>query len=250
MNDKSKYNVDVLAIGAHPDDVELTAGGTVAKLTKEGKTVAMVDFTQGELGTRGNENIRRTEAAKAAEILGVKFRENLFMPDGYVKVTDDNILKVINILRKYRPKAVLINPPFERHPDHEASHNILRTAMFKSGLRKIQTEFEGQPQEPWRIRKMYAYMQSYQFTRHPDFYIDISETFETKMNAIKAYVSQVYVEGMSDPGGPVTRLSRPEFLRELEARAIYFGTQVGYRYAEAFYSVEPVGISSLSALFD
>ncbi|MFA6570766.1 MAG: bacillithiol biosynthesis deacetylase BshB1 [Bacteroidota bacterium] len=242
------YEVDVLAMGAHPDDVELSAGGTVAKLVKEGKKVAVVDFTAGELGTRGDESTRLKEAANAAQILGVQRRENLYLPDGFLKENDDTVLKVITILRKYRPKIVLMNPPFERHPDHETAHRIIRTAMFKSGLRKIETEFESEKQEPWRIRKMFAYMQSYGFPRNPDFYIDITDTFATKMEAIRAYISQVNVPGVSDPSGPVTRLSRPEFLEELEARAIYFGTHVGFRYAEAFYAVEPLGLGSISVL--
>lgn len=249
MDEINKYQVDVLAIGAHPDDIELACGGTIAKFTEEGFSVAIVDCTSGELGSRGNADIRAEEARHGAEILGVKFRENLGLPDGKLSVNDESIEKMIIMIRKYRPKIVLVNPPFERHPDHEASHFILRKAMFKSGLIKVETELEGIPQEPFRIRKMFCYMQSYEFPRKPDFYVDISTTFEKKMNAIKAYTSQVWVPGVSDPNGPVTRLSRPEFLEELEARAIYFGTQIGVRFAEAFYSVEPLGFRNLSGLF-
>lgn len=249
MNDINKFQVDVLAIGAHPDDIELACGGTVAKFTEEGYSVAIVDCTNGELGSRGNAEIRAIEAKKGAEILGVKFRENLGLPDGKLTVNDESVEKMIVMIRKYRPKIVLVNPPYERHPDHEASHFILRKAMFKSGLVKVETEFDGVPQTPLRIRKMFCYMQSYEFPRKADFYVDITSTFEKKMNAIKAYTSQVFVPGLSDPSGPVTRLSRPEFLEELEARAIYFGTQIGVRFAEAFYSIEPLGFKNLSGLF-
>ncbi len=248
MNNIDKYKVDVLAFGAHPDDVELSAGGTVAGLVKGGKTVAIVDFTRGESGSRGTPEQRLKEADKAAKILGVSYRENFRFPDTRLELNEEVIQKTIVAIRKYRPSAILMNPPFERHPDHEAAHQIVRNAMFKSGLIKYETEFEGQKQERLRIRKMFAYLQSYEFKAKPNFFVDVSEHFETKMKSIKAYASQVFVPGESDPEGPVTRLSRPEFLEELEARAIYFGTLIGVRFAEPFYSVEPVGLNNLSAL--
>jgi len=240
--------VDVLAIGAHPDDVELSAGGAVAKLTLEGKKVAILDLTKGELGTRGTKEKRLKESKNAMEILGVHQRVNLGFKDGGVAVTEENELKIITQIRRFRPKIVLMNPPYERHPDHETTHNLVRSAMFKSGLKKIETTFEGIQQENWRIRKMFCYMQAYHFQNVPWFCIDISETFQTKMKAIKAYISQVYVPGLSNPDEPVTRLSRPEFLEELESRAVYFGTLVGVKYAEPFCSVEPLGLNSFSDL--
>ena len=243
-----KYKVDVLAVAAHPDDVELACGATIAKLTKEGFSVAIVDFTRGEMGTRGTPEIRIQESLDSAKIMGVKFRENLFLPDCGLELNDENIYKAVSIIRKYKPNILLMNPPFERHPDHEAVNKIIRNAMFKSGLRKFKTEFVGEQQDIHRIRKMYCYMQSYDFPSEPNFYIDVSNTFHIKMEAIKAYISQVWVPGKSDPEGPVTRLSRPEFLDELEARAISFGMKIGCRFAEAFYSTEPVGFDSLSKL--
>lgn len=246
---KENLEIDALFVGAHPDDVELSAGGTVANLTQEGKKVVMVDFTRGELGTRGSGDRRVKEASKAAQILGVQERINLGFPDGFLKADDKSILKTIQIIRKYRPKIVVMNPEYERHPDHEAAHRIIRSALFKSGLMRIETKDKEKLQEPFRTRKLLSYMQAYPFTRKPDLIIDISDTFETKMKAIKAYTSQVYVPGISDPDGPVTRLSRPEFLEELEARAIYFGTLIGCRYAEPFMSIEPVGLKSLSGMF-
>ncbi|MBM2813867.1 MAG: LmbE family protein [Ignavibacteria bacterium] len=240
--------VDVLAIGAHPDDIELSCGGTIAKLTDEGKSVAIVDCTRGESGTRGTPEIRLDEAKKAAEILGVKYRVNLGMEDGNIEVNKKNILEIIKTIRIFRPSAVLFHPPYERHPDHEAVHKLVRTGMFKSGLRKIVTEYNGIQLEPHRIRKMFCYMQSYTFPNNPDFYVDVSSTHEKKMGAIKAYTSQVFVEGVSRTDEPVTRLSRPEFIDELEARALYFGSLIGVKYAEVFSSVEPIGLRSLSVL--
>lgn len=247
--DINNYKVDLLAIGAHPDDVELGAGGTIAKLTSEGFKVAIIDLTKGESGTRGTPEQRIEESLKAKEILGVSFRENLEMPDTKLAINDENVLKLINIIRKYRPNSIVIPAVFERHPDHENASRLVRDAMFKSGLLKYKTYFENESQERYRIRKMYSYLQSYEFPHKASFYVDISSSFETKMNAIKAYSSQVFIPGESDPEGPVTRLFRPEFLEEIEARAIYFGTLTGVRYAEAFLSLEPISISSLSKLF-
>lgn len=242
------YEVDVLAFAAHPDDVELAAGGTVAKLTAEGKKVAIVDFTKGEMGTRGTPEIRIKESQDAANILGVDFRENLGLPDCNLKLNDESNYLVVSAIRKYKPKIVLMNSVFERHPDHQAVAEIVRDSMFKSGLRKFVTEMDGQPQEIHRIRKMFCYQQSYDFPFGTIFYTDISNTFHIKMQSIKAYVSQVWVEGKSDPNGPVTRLSRPEFIEELEAKAITYGTKAGFRYAEAFFPIEPLAVSSLSNL--
>lgn len=243
-----EFEVDLLAFGSHPDDVEIACGGTIAKFVREGYSAAIVDMSVGELGTRGTPDDRLKEAENAQKVLGVKFRENLRLPDGFTAPTKDAILSTISVLRKYRPKMVLFSSPFERHPDHEALNKIVRRAMFLSGLRKIETFEDGQSQEPWRIRKMYCYMQSYQFPKEPSFFVDITDVYEVKMEAIRCYVSQVYVEGKSNPNEPTTRLSRPEFFEEIAARARYFGTLVGYKYAEAFLSVEPVGISSLSKL--
>ncbi|MGB9852369.1 MAG: bacillithiol biosynthesis deacetylase BshB1 [Candidatus Kapaibacteriota bacterium] len=247
-DDMRDFEVDLLAFGSHPDDVEIACGGTIAKLVREGFACAIVDMSLGELGTRGTPEVRLQEAEEARNVLGAQFRENLKLPDGFTSPTKEAILETIRVLRKYRPKMVLFSSAFERHPDHEALHKIVRRAMFLSGLRKIETFEFGKPQEPWRIRKMYCYMQSYPFPKEPSFYVDITDVYDVKMQAIKCYSSQVFVEGKSNPAEPTTRLSRPEFFDELEARARYFGTLVGLKYAEAFLSVEPLGIASLSKL--
>ncbi|MCX7909171.1 MAG: bacillithiol biosynthesis deacetylase BshB1 [Ignavibacteria bacterium] len=244
----NEFEVDLLAFGSHPDDVEIACGGSIIKFAQEGARVAIVDMSLGELGTRGTVQDRQREAEEARKILGAKFRENLELPDGFTFPTRETINKVIKVIRKYRPKIVLLSPPFERHPDHESLNQIVRKAMFLSGLRKIVTEENGIPQDPWRIRKMYCYMQSYPFQEKASFYVDITDVYQAKLEAIRCYISQVYVEGKSNPNEPTTRLSRPEFFDELEARARYFGTLVGFKYAEAFLSVEPIGIASLSKL--
>lgn len=243
------FEVDVLAFGAHPDDVEIACGGTLAKLVHEGYSVAVVDMTSGEMGTRGTPKHRLEEAENARQLLGIKFRENLLLKDGNLTPTDESIGKTIVMLRKYRPKIVLFSPQFERHPDHEGLHSIIRKSMFLSGLVKYETQCEGENQKPWRIRKIYCYMQSYPFQKNPDFFVDISDFYEIKIKAIKCYASQVFVEGLSKSNEPQTRISRPEFFEELEARARYFGSLVGFKYAEPFYSVEPIGLQSLSKLF-
>jgi N-acetylglucosamine malate deacetylase 1 len=244
----NSYKVDVLAFGAHPDDVELSAGGTIAKVTSEGRKVAIVDYTMGEMGTRGTPEIRIKEAEEAAKILSVSFRENLALPDCNLQINDESTYKTVQMIRKYRPEIVLMNSPHDRHPDHEAVYRIVRDAMFKSGLRKFETIFDGNIQEVHRIRKMFAYKQSYDLVSGTVFYVDISETYQKKIDSIKAYVSQVWVPGKSDPTGPVTRLSRPEFIEEIEAGCINNGVKIGCRYAEMFSSVESFGIDSLTRL--
>ena len=245
---ENRFKVDVLAFGAHPDDIVICCGGTIAKLSDEGKLTCIIDLNSGQIGTRGNSEIRLKEAEIAKDVLGVTFRENLDLMDGDIHIDDYSINKVIYVLRKYRPEIVLLHPPYERHPDHEITHKLVRTAMFKAGLQKIETKSEGKQQERFRIRKMFSYMQSYEFPRKPDFYVDISETFERKMESIKVYASQVYLKGITPDSEPKTRLNRPEFLEEIEARALYFGSLIGVRYAEAFLAVESVGISSISKL--
>lgn len=245
---KSEYEVDLLAFGSHPDDVEIACGGSIIKFAQEGLKVAIVDLTRGEMGTRGTPEIRLQEAEQAKYILGVTFRENLGLKDGYLEPNNDSIQKTVEVIRKYRPRIVLMSPEFERHPDHEALHRIVRRSMFLSGLHRFETQCDGTRQEPWRIRKIFCYMQSYPFKQNPDFYVDISDVWEKKIEAIQCYNSQVYVEGKSNMDEPQTKLFRPEFFEELESRARYFGSLVGFRYAEAFVSVEPVGISSFSKL--
>ena len=234
--------LDLLAIGPHPDDVELCCGGTLAKSAKLGYKTGIVDLTEGELGTRGNDAIRAKEAKAAAKILGC-VRENLHIPDGNIEVNQENIIKVIQIYRKYRPKIILIPHFGERHPDHVHAHHLCRDAWFYAGLRKIQSKLNGKNQEPWRPHNYFHYMQWQEF--EPSFIVDISDVYEQRLQAILAHKSQFY-----DPKSkePKTLLSEKTFLDYVESRAITFGFKIGVKYGEPFYSVEPIGINDLFSM--
>lgn len=249
MSELGKEMIDCMVIGAHPDDAELCAAGTIAKLTSEGKSVVLVDCTRGEMGTRGTPELRLQEAIHAAEILGVTKRINLEMEDGNIEHSRENILKLIHVIRKYRPKIILTHPWFERHPDHEHLHLLFRDAMFKSGLKRIETFDNGTKQEVFRTRKIYCFQQAYQFPKNPDFFVDVSEVHDTKMAAIRAFASQVHTPGKYEEEA-ATRLASKDFMEELVARSRYYGGLVGVKYAEAFLSLEPIAVSSLSKFID
>ncbi len=250
MND----GIALLAIAAHPDDVEMSAGGVVAAMVRSGHRVVVADCTRGEMGTRGSAELRDQEAELAARILGVEKRENLEMPDGHVDQSDENVLKLVRLIRHYRPHILLFPPSFERHPDHEAVHRLCRTAYFKSGLTKVETEWEGQAQRTFRPAHMFCYIQAYH--HEADFFVDVSSTHEQKIESIRAFGSQVHVPGApsnTSTGNlatsalpePQTFISKPEFMEMLESRARYFGSLIGVRYAEGFLSVDVVGLSGL-----
>ncbi len=232
--------LDILAIGAHPDDVELACGGTVAKCVKQGYKVGLLDLTEGETGTRGNARIRAKEAKDAANILGVSVRENLKMADGKFEVNEKNRLKVIQIYRKYRPKILLMPHWHERHPDHVHAHYLCREAWFYSGLAKIETTLNGKKQHPWRPDNYYHFMQKYEF--EPSFIVDISAENDTRVAAIKAHKSQFYDPNSNEPE---TILSQKSFFDFLETRMKYYGSKIGVQYGEPFFSVESVGIKNL-----
>lgn len=231
--------VDILAIGAHPDDVELSCAGTLAKASRLGYKVALVDLTGGELGTRGNRTVRSKEAARAAAILGCK-RENLGIPDGNIEISQDNISKVIRCYRKYRPRIILIPHWLERHPDHVRAHQLCREAWFYSGLRKIRTTMAGRRQDPWRPYNYFHFMQWYEFT--PSFIVDISDVYATRMKAIQAHRSQFYDPESTEPQ---TVLSQKSFMDLIETRARNYGVKIGVKYGEPFFSVESIGITDL-----
>jgi bacillithiol biosynthesis deacetylase BshB1 len=229
--------VDLLAIGAHPDDLELSCGGTIALLVAQGRSVALADLTLGELGTRGTKDIRAKEAEEAAHILGAASRHNLEIPDGNIEPTRENLLKVISLIRAVQPSILLIPHSVERHPDHVHTHRLCQEAWFYSGLQKIETTLGGQLQNPFRPNNYFEYMQSYEFV--PSFIVDISEVFETKMAAIRSYASQFHNPRNTERE---TKLSRPEFLEMIETRARYYGQQIGVRYGEPFFSSLPIGV--------
>jgi bacillithiol biosynthesis deacetylase BshB1 len=234
--------LDILALGAHPDDIELTCAGTLAKAKKLGYKTGIIDLTQGELGTRGTKEIRRKEAQDAARILGC-LRENLNIPDGNIEVNQKNILKVIKIYRKYRPKIILIPHSVERHPDHVHAHQLCREAWFYSGLRKIKTTLNGISQEPWRPQNYFQFMQWTLF--EPSFIVDISDVYDVRLRAIKAHKSQFHNPHSKEPQ---TILSQDYFLDLVETRAKFYGYNIGAKYGEPFYSTDSVGIKNLSDL--
>ena len=233
-------SVDVLAIASHPDDLELACGGTLAKLVKQGRTIAMADVTQGELGTRGTKEIRAKEAEKAAKILGAETRRNLHIPDGNVQVSEDNIRKVISLIRELQPKILLIPHSIDRHPDHYHTHDLCKEAWFYSGLVKIETKKDGETQSALRPDNYFEFMQWYEF--QPSFIVDISDTWDIKLEAIRQHSSQFH-----DPKNkePETRLSRPEFLELVEIRARNYGRRIGAKFGEPFFSYIPIGIKSI-----
>lgn len=233
--------VDLLAFGPHPDDVELFAGGTLHKMKALGYTTAIVDLTRGELGTRGTAARREKESLAAAEILGVEIRENLGMPDGNVENAQDNRTEIIKILRKYRPKVVLAPHHVARHPDHARASELIRDACFLAGLARIDTG-----QERFKAANVLYYFE-HVFESAPDIVVDVTDSFDEKMRAVRAYKSQFYQPRQS---GPQTYLSRKEYLEEVEARARFFGSLIEVKYGEAFGVRKPVPVSDPVAMWD
>ena len=238
--------LDLLAIGVHPDDVELGCSGTVINELKRGKKVAIVDLTQGELGTRGSIESRYQEAANAAKIMGVKTRENLKMRDGFFKNDEEHQLQLIKVIRKYQPDIVIGNILHDRHPDHGRAGQLISDACFLSGLVKIQTNDEnGDVQPKWRPSYILQFLQDrYQ---EPDVIIDITDVFEQRMEAIKAYATQFY-DPNDKSNEPQTYISSPDFLESIIGRARNLGKQIGVKYAEGFLTEKKIGIRNLDAL--
>lgn len=235
--------LNILAIGAHPDDVELGCGATLAKEIANGKKVGILDLTRGELGTRGTPEIRAVEAQRAAEILGVVVRENIGIPDGFFTNSKENQLKIIEVIRKYQPEIVLCNAVDDRHIDHGKGAKLTSDACFLSGLRRIETKSEGSPQQPWRPKLVYHYIQWKNL--EPDFVVDVSGFIEKKCEAVFAYTSQFY-----DPkaDAPDTPISSSNFKESISYRARDLGRLIGTEYAEGFTVERYVGVNSLDDL--
>jgi bacillithiol biosynthesis deacetylase BshB1 len=234
--------VNILAFGVHPDDVELGCSGTLIAAVEQGKKVAVVDLTRGELGTRGSAKTRDNEAAEAAKIMGVHARENLRMADGFFQNNEENIRKVITVIRKYQPEIVLCNAPEDRHPDHGRSSKLVCDAAFLSGLRKIETLHDGVMQEQWRPAYVFHYIQDRYLK--PDFLFDISQFFEQKIQAILCYTTQF---NMTDKNEPETYISNPDFLDVIKARALMFGKRIGVKYAEGYLTTKMIGVNNFDA---
>src|SRR5678816_948303 len=224
--------LDILAIGVHPDDIELGCSGTIINEIKNGKKVGIVDLTQGELGTRGSVDLRYTEAANAAAILGVHVRENLKMADGFFTNDETHQRLLIQAIRKYQPEIILGNALHDRHPDHGRAGHLITTAAFLSGLMRIETQDKnGEQQERWRPKYILHYIQDWY--HEPDLLIDISDAFEQKMKAIEAYNTQFFTTATTE-SGPETYISTPDFLESVTARARMFGKRIGVKFAEGY----------------
>ncbi len=233
--------LDILVLAAHPDDAELGAGGTIAKHTAAGKKVGVVDFTRGELGTRGTPESRKQEAAASAKIMGISIRENLGLRDGFYQNDQQSQLAVISSIRKYRPEIVLANAIYDRHVDHGKGASLAYDACFLSGLAKIETIDEsGNKEAPWRPSAVYHYIQS-QFIE-PHFIVDVTDSWEVKMNAIRAFKSQFFDAKSNEPE---TYISKPGFLQMIEARGTELGHAIGASYGEGFTVRRYPGVKSL-----
>ncbi|MGB5645821.1 bacillithiol biosynthesis deacetylase BshB1 [Muriicola sp.] len=238
--------LDILVFGAHPDDAELGAGGTIAKEISLGKKVGVIDLTRGELGTRGSAEIREKEAATSAEILGLSIRENMEFADGFFVNDKQHQLAIVRKIRAYRPDIVLCNATEDRHIDHARGSDLVSNACFLSGLMKIDTKAEGddQWQEAWRPKQVYHYIQWKNLK--PDFVLDITEVIDTKMAAIKAYASQFYDPDSKEPSTPI---SSKNFTDSVAYRARDLGRMIGVEFAEGFTVERFIGVNSLSDIF-
>ena len=235
--------LDILAFGAHPDDVELGCAGTLAKEVSLGKSVGIIDLTQGELGTRGSAEIRFKEATNAAQILGVTVRENLKMRDGFFVNDEAHQLQVIKMIRKYKPEIVLCNAIDDRHIDHAKGSKLISDACFLAGLQKVETKLEGTVQETWRPKVVYHYIQWKNI--EPDFVVDITGFMDRKMEAIMAYDSQFYNPNTNEP---VTPIATKNFLESIKYRSQDLGRLIGTDFAEGFTVERYLAVSSLGDL--
>ena len=240
---KAMEKVDILTIAAHPDDVELSCSGTLIKSIEAGKTVGICDLTQGELGTRGSAEIRLQEARIAQGIIGAAFRINLGMEDGFFQVNRENQIKIIEVIRACQPDIVLLNALVDRHPDHGKGAELQKTACFLSGLRKLETEYNGEQQECWRPNLVLHTIQD-RFMK-PTIVVDVTSSWDKKMEAIKAFSSQ-----FSDPKSskPESMISGEGFLKNILGRGRDMGRLIHAEYGEGFVSERPVGIADLTLL--
>nr|WP_299416172.1 bacillithiol biosynthesis deacetylase BshB1 [uncultured Emticicia sp.] len=236
--------LDLVVLAAHPDDAEMSCGGTIASAIAQGKKVGIIDFTRGELGTRGTPEIRAAESAAASNILQISARENLGFRDGFFKNDEDHQMKLIAALRRYQPDVVLANAIEDRHPDHGKGAALAVDSCFYSGLRMIQTfNFDGKPQNAWRPKAVYHYIQD-RFIK-PDLVVDISSFWDKKEASIRAYKSQFHDPNSTEPE---SYLTSPEFLDFLKARSQEMGHMIGSSYGEGYTKTKPIGIKDLFGL--
>ncbi len=235
--------LDILVFAVHPDDAELGCSGTILKHISQGKKVGIVDFTRGELGTRGTAETRDLEAAESAKILGLHARENLRFKDGFFKNDEAHQLEIIKMIRKYQPEIILTNALHDRHPDHGRAGDLANDAIFYSGLRKIETSLDSVVQQEWRPRLVFQYIQDRYIK--PDIIVDISDFMDKKIESIRAFKTQF---DSPDESEPQTYISSPEFLESVIGRARELGKNIGTQYGEGFTSRKLLGISNLFEL--
>jgi len=231
--------VDILAFGAHPDDVEMGCGGTIAKSNASGKIVGIIDLTRGELGTNGTPELREKEANLASEIIGAKFRLNLGFQDGFIFNNKENQIEVVKAIRQFRPDIILSPTQIDRHSDHGKASDLIYEAAFLSGLSKLETKYENKVQNPWRPRINLNYQQWNDFK--PDVIIDISEFIDTKKEAIMAFKSQV----LKDSSRKSTKINSDNFIESIKYRAKNFGRLIDKEYAEAFQSRKNIAVNNI-----
>ena len=231
--------VDIIFFGAHPDDVELSAGGTAAKCVKDGLKIGIVDLTRGEMGTRGTPQTRKKEAQNAAKVLGATFRQQLDFQDGNLQTGREQELEIIEILRIRRPKLVIAPWPDDRHPDHTRTGRIVTEASFYAGLKSLKS---GAPAH--RPQTVLYYMQNYMVP--PSFVVDVTSAWKTKMKSVAAYKSQFYDPKSKEPN---TFISDPKFLEMIDARGRHFGALIGVNYGEAFVTKQPPKVDDLVAAY-
>ena len=234
------YKIDILAIGAHPDDIELGAAGTLIKHVNMGSSVGMLDLTRGELGTRGNADLRSKEAELAKNYISASFRDNLGLKDGFIQEDEQSVKLLVQKIRLYRPKIILCNAVRDRHPDHGVAASLVLKAVFSAGLPKIETLHNGKSQKPFRPKAVYHYIQDRWID--PDFVVDVTDEFEDKMNAVMCFKSQFYDPNSKEPNTPI---SSKEFLSSLESKALLCGRIIGVKYGEGFTKSRAIGVQNL-----
>jgi bacillithiol biosynthesis deacetylase BshB1 len=233
--------LDILAFGAHPDDIEISAGGMLISEARKGRKIGLIDLTRGEMGTRGTAEIRDVESLNAMKIIGAVLRENLTMRDAYIETNSENLEKVIRVIRKYQPEIVLTNAPSDRHPDHGHAASLVVDACFKAGLRKYLVDGTGE--NAWRPKVIYQYMQFYH--HKPDFIYDVSETIDDKLRSVLAHESQFYNPESVEPE---TTIASFQFRESIKVRALEFGLLAGFNYGEPYMVRRPVGVRNLMEL--
>jgi N-acetylglucosamine malate deacetylase 1 len=232
--------LDILAFAAHPDDIELSASGTLMKHIAAGKKVGIVDLTQGELGSRGSVELRYEEAAASAEVLGIHTRVNLKMEDGFFEINEANKRLVVQQIRRFQPEIVLANAINDRHPDHGRGSKLVSEACFLAGLRKVETTWEGENQVAFRPNAVYHYIQDYSIK--PDFVVDVTEYYDRKMESIACFKSQFFNPESTEPETPISGKGFTEFIA---SRMMELGRPIGAKYGEGFTVERFIGVESL-----